>query len=76
MENFEKKKVSCRKNEKAGSKHGSDNTEWTDYKTVFRKPVCFDKMLRQSGLFDQLEEMGIQDGDTVDIYDIEFEYQR
>ena len=24
----------------------------------------------------RLEEMGIQDGDTVDIYDIEFEYQR
>ena len=24
----------------------------------------------------RLEEMGIQDGDTVDIYDLEFEYQR
>ena len=24
----------------------------------------------------ELEAMGIQDGDTVDIYDIEFEYQR
>ena len=24
----------------------------------------------------RLEELGIQDGDTVDIYDFEFEYQR
>ena len=36
----------------------------------------FDLQLRKSGLFARLEEMGIQDGDTVDIYDIEFEYQR
>ena len=36
----------------------------------------FDKMLRQSGLFDQLEEMGIQDGDTVSLYNLEFEYRR
>ena len=26
--------------------------------------------------FKRLEEMGIQDGDTVDIYDLQFEYQR
>ena len=36
----------------------------------------FDMQLRKCGLFARLEEMGIQDGDTVDIYDIEFEYQR
>ena len=36
----------------------------------------FDMQLRKVGLFTRLEEMGIQDGDTVDIYDIEFEYQR
>jgi GTP-binding protein len=36
----------------------------------------FDMLLHKSGLFKRLEEMGIQDGDTVDIYDIEFEYQR
>ena len=36
----------------------------------------FDRMLRQSGLFDKLEEMGIQDGDIVSLYDLEFEYQR
>jgi len=36
----------------------------------------FDLLLRRSGLFQRLEDMGIQDGDTVDIYDFEFEYQR
>ena len=36
----------------------------------------FDQQLRKCGLFARLEEMGIQDGDTVDIYDLEFEYQR
>ena len=36
----------------------------------------FDKMLRSSGLFDRLEEMGIQDGDIVSLYNLEFEYQR
>ena len=36
----------------------------------------FDQQLRKVGLFRRLEEMGIQDGDTVDIYDFEFEYQR
>ena len=36
----------------------------------------FDGLLRKAGLFARLEEMGIQDGDTVDIYDLEFEYQR
>jgi GTP-binding protein len=36
----------------------------------------FDIQLRKCGLFSRLEEMGIQDGDVVDIYDFEFEYQR
>ena len=36
----------------------------------------FDKMLRESGLFQRLEEMGIRDGDTVSMYDLEFEYRR
>ena len=36
----------------------------------------FDKMLRESGLFQRLEEMGIEDGDTVSMYNLEFEYQR
>ena len=36
----------------------------------------FDVQLRKCGLFKRLEDMGIQDGDTVDIYDFQFEYQR
>jgi len=36
----------------------------------------FDLQLRKCGLFTRLEEMGIQDGDVVNIYDMEFEYQR
>ena len=36
----------------------------------------FDLQLRKCGLFTRLEEMGIQDGDVVDIYDMQFEYQR
>ena len=36
----------------------------------------FDRMLRESGLFQRLEEMGIEDGDTVSMYNLEFEYQR
>ena len=36
----------------------------------------FDVQLHKCGLFQRLEEMGIQDGDTVDIYDFQFEYQR
>jgi len=36
----------------------------------------FDMQLRKCGLFARLEELGIQDGDTVDIHDLEFEYQR
>ena len=36
----------------------------------------FDRQLRKSGLFTRLEELGINDGDTVSIYDFEFDYER
>ena len=42
----------------------------------FESRNWFDRKLRESGLFDRLEEMGIQDGDTVSLYNLEFEYQR
>ena len=48
------------------------NINFSDYESR----MYFDKMLRQSGLFDTLEQMGIQDGDIVSMYDLEFEYQR
>lgn len=34
----------------------------------------FQKILKDRGIFDQLKDIGIQDGDTVKIFDIEFEY--
>ncbi len=36
----------------------------------------FQRALRQSGIIDKLEEMGIEEGDTVSIYDFEFDYVR
>lgn len=36
----------------------------------------FDRILRSAGLFEKLEAMGIQDGDLVSMYNLEFEYQR
>ena len=34
----------------------------------------FQKAMESQGVFDKLREMGIEDGDTVKIYDIEFEF--
>ena len=34
----------------------------------------FQKVLRRSGVFDELEACGCTDGCTVSIYDFEFEY--
>ena len=47
------------------------NVNFTD----FESRNWFDKNLRESGLFDKLEAMGIKDGDIVSLYDLEFEYQ-
>ena len=46
------------------------------YGAFARDPLYNNLQLRKVGLFKRLEEMGINDGDTVDIYDFEFEYQR
>ncbi|MBQ1281063.1 MAG: GTPase ObgE [Oscillospiraceae bacterium] len=42
----------------------------------FESRNYFDRQLRKSGLFDRLEEMGIEDGDTVSIYDFQFDYEK
>ena len=42
----------------------------------YESRMYFDRQLRKSGLFERLEQMGIQDGDTVSIYDFEFDYER
>lgn len=36
----------------------------------------FEKVLKNSGVYAKLEEAGIQEGDTVNIYDMEFDYVR
>ncbi len=41
----------------------------------YESRMFFDRKLREAGIFNRLEEMGVQDGDTVGIYDLEFEYQ-
>ena len=46
------------------------NTNFGDYESR----NWFDRMLRESGLFDRLEAMGIRDGDLVSMYNLEFEY--
>ena len=47
------------------------NVNFDDYESR----MWFDKALRESGLYRQLEERGIQDGDTVSLDGYEFEYQ-
>ena len=37
--------------------------------------MYFDRMLRDNGVYQRMEEMGISDGDTVSIYNLEFEYR-
>jgi len=49
-----------------------DRVNLSDYESR----MYFDRMLRGAGVFARLEELGIKDGDTVDLYGLEFEYQR
>ena len=48
------------------------NTNFSDYESR----MYFDKTLREAGVFQKLEEMGVEDGDIVCVNDFEFEYQR
>ncbi|MCI8624452.1 MAG: GTPase ObgE [Provencibacterium sp.] len=47
---------------------GSVNME--DYESL----QYFQRLLRESGIIDRLVELGVQDGDTVQIFDFQFEY--
>ena len=38
--------------------------------------MYLDRKLRAAGVFDRLEEMGVQDGDFVVMGEMEFEYER
>ncbi len=42
----------------------------------YESRMYFDRQLRRSGLFDRLESLGIEEGDTVSIYDLEFTYEK
>jgi GTP-binding protein len=46
------------------------STNFEDVESLRR----FQSLLMKKGVFDELIKMGIQDGDTVKIYDLEFEY--
>ena len=48
------------------------NINFSDYESR----MYFDRALRNAGVYDRLENMGINEGDTVSIFDIEFEYRR
>ena len=41
----------------------------------YESRMYFDRVLREAGVFERLEALGIKDGDTVGIYELEFEYQ-
>ena len=47
------------------------NVNFGDYESR----MFFDKMLRENGVFQQLDDLGIKDGDIVSMYELEFEYQ-
>ena len=48
------------------------NVNFSDYESR----NWFERRLRDAGVYQQLEDMGVQDGDTVCLYNLEFEYQR
>lgn len=48
------------------------NVNFSDYESR----NWFDKRLRDSGVFQQMEDMGVQDGDLVCLYNLEFEYRK
>ncbi len=41
----------------------------------YESRMFFDRVLRNAGIFDRLEELGVQDGDTVCIYDLMFDFR-
>lgn len=49
-----------------------NSINFNDYESM----AYFQKILRNSGIIDALEAKGIKDGDTVSIYDVEFDYYK
>ena len=48
------------------------NVNMDDYESL----QYFQRLLKTSGIIDELEKMGIQENDVVSIYDFEFNYLR
>jgi len=46
------------------------NVNFSDHESM----MYFERVLRNAGVYKRLEDMGIKDGDTVSIYNLEFEY--
>ena len=46
------------------------NINFSDYESR----MYFDKVLRNAGVYKRVEDMGISEGDTISIYNLEFEY--
>jgi GTP-binding protein len=47
------------------------NVNFEDYESR----MFFDRVLRNAGVYKRLQDMGIQDGDTVSIYNLEFDFE-
>ncbi|MBO4406870.1 MAG: GTPase ObgE [Clostridia bacterium] len=56
--------------EGAGLQHLVESTNFSDYESLSH----MQKILRDVGVFDRLEAEGVKEGDTVVLYDLEFEY--
>ena len=41
----------------------------------YESRMYFDRVLREAGVFERLEALGVKDGDTIGIYELEFEYR-
>ena len=41
----------------------------------YESRMYFDRILREAGVFERMEQMGVKDGDTVSMYDLMFEYK-
>ena len=41
----------------------------------YESRMYFDRVLREAGVFQRMEEMGVRDGDTISMYDLMFEYK-
>ena len=41
----------------------------------YESRMYFDRVLREAGVFERLEALGVKDGDTIGIYELEFVYQ-